>query len=113
MTTQTINVTVCRDAVVRGRRDLHVDLSSPTNATIADGTGTGTIQNDDTAPTFSINDPTVAEGNGAGSTTFTFTVTKSGLTALARTVAYTDDPRNGGRRRACAAGIDYVTTSGT
>ena len=54
-------------------------LSNPTNATIADGQGVGTINNDDTAPSFSINDVQVTEGN-SGTSTATFTVTKSGAT---------------------------------
>ena len=51
-----------------------VNLTSPTNATIADGQGIGTITDDDAAPTLSINDVTVTEGN-AGTTNATFTVT--------------------------------------
>jgi hypothetical protein len=49
-----------------------------TGATLADGQGQGTIQNDDTAPvpTLSINDATANEGN-TGTTTFTFTVSLS------------------------------------
>ena len=38
-----------------------VNLSSPTNATIADGQGVGTILDDE--PRISINDVTVTEGN--------------------------------------------------
>ena len=45
-----------------------VNLSSPVNATIADGQGVGTITNDDPPPTISIDDVTVTEGNG-GTTT--------------------------------------------
>ena len=68
VTTQSINVLVCRDAVFEANETFTVNLSSPTNATTVDATGTGTITNDDTAPTLSINDVTLAEGN-AGTTT--------------------------------------------
>ena len=40
-----------------------VNLSSPVNATIADGQGLGTITDDDAAPALSIDDVTVTEGN--------------------------------------------------
>ena len=52
-----------------------VNLSAPTNATIATGTGTGTIVNDDAPalPTLSINNVSANEGN-SGTTAFTFTV---------------------------------------
>ncbi len=61
-TTQTFAVTVCRDAVFEANETFTVDLSAPTNATISDGSGLGTITNDDTAPTLAINDVTAAEG---------------------------------------------------
>ena len=43
------------------------------NATIADAQGLGTITDDDAAPTLSIGDVTVTEGD-SGTTTPTFTV---------------------------------------
>ena len=42
-----------------------VNLTSPTNATIADGQATGTILDDDATPTLSIDDVTLPEGNSA------------------------------------------------
>ncbi len=52
-----------------------VNVTNVTGATVGDGQGVGTIQNDD-SPTLSINDVSASEGN-AGTTTFTFTVTSS------------------------------------
>ena len=60
-----------------------MNLSSPTNATILDGQGIGTITDDDNAPTISINDVTVTEGN-AGTTAPTFTVSLSAPPAARR-----------------------------
>ncbi|MFL5797844.1 MAG: Calx-beta domain-containing protein [Actinomycetota bacterium] len=60
-----------------------VTLSSPSGATIADGSATGTIQNDDgppPTPTMSIADVTVAEGNGS-TTPATFVVSLSNAVA--------------------------------
>ena len=49
--------------------------------------GTGTIQNDDSQPSFAINDVTMNEGN-SGPTSFIFTVTKTGSTALNSSVNF-------------------------
>ena len=46
-TTKTFNVVVAGDADVEADETFTVTLATPTNATLADGTGTGTIQNDD------------------------------------------------------------------
>src|SRR5205085_2214737 len=59
----------------------------PTNATIAIGTGTGTIVNDDGAPALSINSVSQSEGN-AGATAMTFTVTLAPASAQTVTVNY-------------------------
>jgi len=83
--TQTFTVNVNGDTVLENNETFLVNLSNPTNATISDNQGVGTITNDDTAPTFAINDVTLAEGN-AGTTAFIFTVTKTGATELSATV---------------------------
>ncbi len=78
-TSQTISITVNGDTQVEPDEDFFVNLSNPTNATIADSQGIGTITNDDSTdlPTLSISDVTRAEGND-GTTSFTFTVTLNG-----------------------------------
>ena len=53
-----------------------LNLAGPTNATLADGQGLGTITDNDPTPTLSINDVTVIEGN-TGTVPATFTVTLS------------------------------------
>jgi hypothetical protein len=47
-TTQTISITVTGDPQVEPEEDFFVNLSNPTNATIADSQGIGTITDDDT-----------------------------------------------------------------
>ena len=54
---------------------------------ISDPQGQGTIVNDDTQPTISINDVSHAEGN-AGPTLFSFSVSLSNASYLAVTVNY-------------------------
>src|SRR5262245_21732918 len=50
-------------------------------AIIVNGTGVGTILNDDPPPVFSIGDATVLEGN-SGTTSAVFNVTLTGATAV-------------------------------
>ena len=74
-TTKTVTVLVNGDTTFEQNETFFVNLSSPTNATILDSQGQGTITNDDAAPptpTLSISDLNIAEGN-SGPTTLTFT----------------------------------------
>ena len=84
---QTISVTVNGDTTVEPDETFYVNLSSPTNATLSKSQGVGTIQNDDIALGITATDATKAEGN-SGTTPFTFTVSRSGLTTGATTVNY-------------------------
>ena len=60
-TTKTFSVTIIDDAAVEGTETFTVALSSPTNATIADPVGAGTIADND-APAAAPSDvPTVGE----------------------------------------------------
>src|SRR5206468_2673560 len=86
-TTKTITVKVCGDATYENDETFTVDLSNATNATISDNSGLGTITNDDTV-TLAIDDVAHNEGN-AGTTDYTFTVTKTGATDLTTTVDFT------------------------
>jgi len=80
-----------------------VNLSAPTNATIADGEGIGTILDDE--PRMSINDVTVTEGN-TGAVNATFTVSLSVAYDVALTVH--DQTANGSVK----ASSDYAAASG-
>jgi hypothetical protein len=80
-------VPVLGDALSEPNETFFVNLTTPTNATIADGQGLGTITNDDGAPTLSVNDVTVTEGN-AGPTNAVFTVSLSTPSAQQVTVDF-------------------------
>jgi len=82
-----------------------LNLTNPGNATISDAQGVGTITDDDGAPTLSINDATVTEGN-TGTTNATFTVTLSSASGNTVTVNYAT--ANG----TATAPADYTATSG-
>jgi hypothetical protein len=74
-TTKSITVQLSGDNVDETNETYFVNLSSPTNATIAAGQGVGTIQDDD-GPAMSISSTAVKEGN-TGFTDAIFTVTLS------------------------------------
>src|SRR6185503_11310676 len=75
-TVKTVTVAVSGDVKVEDGETFFVNLSSPTNATILDGQGLGTITDDDPLPTVSIEDVTVTEGN-TGTVNAVFDVTLS------------------------------------
>jgi uncharacterized repeat protein (TIGR01451 family) len=71
------NVTVNGDVIPESNETFFVNVTNVTGATVTDGQGQGTIQNDDVAcASLSINDVTQAESTG-GPTTFAFTVSLS------------------------------------
>jgi hypothetical protein len=105
-TTKTVDLTVHGDTTYETDEGLTLDLSNANGATIADDSGTGTLTNDDAAPTFAIDDVAVAEG-ATGITSLTFTVTKSGATQLGSSVHYAT---GGGT---ATAGVDYAGNTGT
>ena len=82
--TLTFSVATNDDAILEPNETFTVSLSEPTNATIADGEGVGTIIDNDGAPQVIVDDVTVNEGDG----TLTFTLTKTGETALDGSVDY-------------------------
>ena len=86
-TTKTVTVMVNGDTTYENNEDFTVELSNASSATISDASGTGTIVNDDAAPTFTINDVSHNEGN-ASTTDYTFTVTKTGATEVNAMVDY-------------------------
>ena len=94
-----IQVVTLQDQDYEGDETFTVRLSNPSGATLDDGTGTGTIQDNDD-PGLSINDVTVREGSPAQ-----FTVTLEGPTDHDVTVqAATSDG-------AAVAGDDYTAKS--
>ena len=100
---KTIMVQVIGDRLAEPNETFVVNLSEPTNATIVDGQGIGTILDDE--PRISINDKTVTEGN-TGSVNATFTVSLSVGSDVAVTVHY--QTANG----SATAGSDYAAASG-
>ncbi len=122
VTTQTFQVQVNGDTNFEQDETFVVNLTLPSNATIADPQGTGTITNDDAAPSISINDLTTTEGTTAVpplTKQFNFTVTKSGTTDEPASVTFQTADDTGGANPATSGadcstpGVDYIPNSGT
>ena len=87
-TSKTIMVTINGDTTFEQTERYGVLLAGASNASVSDGQGQGTITNDDTQPTLSINDVAHAEGTGATPTAFVFTVTLSNPSVQTVTVTF-------------------------
>jgi hypothetical protein len=90
-TTKTITVNVASDSTNETDEGFTVTLASPSGATLGTpATASGTIQNDDSPPTLAIAATSASkpEGTGGGSTSFTFTVTRSGDTTGSASVSW-------------------------
>ena len=105
-TTKRVEVQTLEDDEAEETETFTVQLSAPSGATVADGTGTGTIIDDDggggSVPRIEIEDAEVTEGGIAA-----FTVTLSSSSEVPVTVSY--ETIDG----TATAGADYTTTSGT
>jgi large repetitive protein len=105
-TAKQVVVAVGGDTTVESNETFTLALSNPAKATISGtGIGTGTITNDDAPPTVSIGNVTANEGN-SGTTSFTFAVTLSAVSASTVTVDYATADGS------AAAASDYGATFG-
>ena len=104
-TSATISVPVAGDTTPESDETFTVNLSSPTNATIAVGTGTGTILDDDSPGELQFASPAQSVSEGAGS--ITISVTRTGGSGGSVSVDYATAPGT------ASDGSDYVGTSGT
>ena len=104
-TSKTVTIQVNGDTVSEPNETFNVILSGAVNGTIADGTGVGTIVDDDQAA-LSITDVTLTEGN-TGTKAFNFNVTLS--RASSQTVSVNFATANG----SATAGIDYFGSNGS
>lgn len=98
----TVSVTVNGDTTVEADETFTVNLSNPVGKVITNGTGTGTITNDD-QPNATIDDPTVSEGGG----TLTFTVTLDQVSLTDAVMTYSTAAGT------ATDGSDYTGVTGT
>jgi hypothetical protein len=109
-TAKLVAVTVHGDTTEESDETLFLTITSATGATIGTATGQGIIVNDD-PPTLSVGDVAVVEGTG-GSTTASFTITRSSPSAMVSTVAYATGPWTGHSTGIATAGVVYTSVSG-
>ncbi|HEX8483325.1 MAG TPA: Calx-beta domain-containing protein, partial [Allosphingosinicella sp.] len=114
-TSKTISIDVQGDSDVEPTETFSVNLSNATGgASIGDGTGTGTITNDDALPpagSVSIADAQIVEGN-AGTSILMLTLTRSGG-AAAFSVDYATANGGNPNNASATAGSDYAAQSAT
>jgi len=104
--TAPINVVVNGDVKVELNETVEMTLSNPVSGSILDGSGTGTITNDDAA-TITINNPVVTEGD-AGTMNATFTISMSNPSDANVSLNYATVDGS-----ATIANNDYTNTSGS
>ena len=101
--TMTIPVQTLQDELAEATETFTVRLSAPTGATVANGTGTASIIDDDEPPELTIDDaPVVSEGETAEFTVRLGAVSGLAVSASYRTVDVT-----------AVAGFDYTSGEGT
>jgi hypothetical protein len=105
-TAKTITVQVLGDLLNEADETFSVKLTKPLNAVLADAIGVGTILDNDPAPSISVNDIAILEGN-SGTSFLTFTVSLS--VASGQTVKVDYATADG----SATAGSDYSAKSGT
>ena len=111
-TTRNISVIVRGDLYSEADETFTLNLSNANNATIDDGSATGTITNDDGfgLPTISTQDVPISEGNsGTKSLVFTFTLDKPSETSISFNFA----TQNGTAISGNTAPADYSARSGS
>jgi large repetitive protein len=105
-TAKQVTVPVHGDLLDEIDESFTVQLFGEENAAISDGSGLGTILDNDLEPSISIGDATVTEGN-VGTVNAVFTVTLAPASGKTVTVAY------GTADEWAAAPADYTAVSGT
>lgn len=111
--TGTINVTLCGDTIYEADETFTVALSAPVNATLGSpSSATGTIRNDDAAPSISIAAASVTEGD-SGAKTLSFAVTQSAVSGLTTTASYALSNGTATGGASCSGSTDFVNTVGT
>ena len=103
---ETVTVSVIGDTRDEDSETVAVTLSGVRGATIATATATGTITDDDAAPTLSIDSPAVAEGD-SGATNLVFTVSLSAVSGKETSAEYADAGTG-----TATSGTDYTAVSG-
>jgi hypothetical protein len=98
-----VTVTVNGDTLMEGNETFALNLSSPTKAVLADGSGTATIVDEEGRFSVSVNDASVTEGN-SGTKNLAFLVKLSAAPAAGQTVTVNAASADGSAK---VSGNDY------
>ena len=104
-TSRTVTVSVTGDTTDEPDETVVVSLSGAANAAISTASGTGTITDDDAAPSLSIDSPRVDEGD-SGTVSLEFTVSLGAASGRQVTVGYADAGTG-----TATSGTDYTAIS--
>ena len=104
VTTQAINVSILNETKYEIDENYNIDLTAPSNATISDATGSGTITNDDSEPKVSltIDDALIFEVT-TDTSTITATLSNPSYQNITVNLLYSGT--------ATGAGTDYISSS--
>ena len=105
-TMKRVAIPIAGDSLVEQSETFQIRLSNSVRARIADGSGLGSIADNDAPPSISVNNAEVSEG-GAGTTNMAFTVSLSAPSTQTITV---DFATAGGT---ATPGSDFTSASGT
>lgn len=105
-TSTTIQVPTLTDTINEAAETFRLRLFWPQYVFIADGEGTGTITDGNSAPAVLINDPTVTEGDAGTGVQAVFAVTLNSASGKTVTVNYTTADGS------AVAGEDYLAVQG-
>lgn len=101
-TSKTCSVVSLQDTAYEGAHTFSAVLQNPVGAVlIATGSAIGTINDNDTAPSFSVSGGSAAEGSA-----ISYTITKTGSTQLSHAISFTTADGT-----ATIADVDYSTAS--
>ncbi len=102
-TSKTVTVPTTQDAIYESAETFKLVLSNPSAGSVIDNEeATGTINNDDAAPAFSVNNASASEGDS-----ITFVITASNPSAFSHSVNYAT------ANNTALSSSDYTPTSGT
>jgi hypothetical protein len=108
-TSQSVTISLIGDAVNEATETFSLTLANANGATIRDAQAVGTISDDDIAPSVSVGDASVTEGD-TGSVNAVFAVTLSGASSQTVTVSYA---ASNGTTNPATVGSDYTAANGT
>ena len=107
-TSMTVTVATGDDTTDEDDETLTLTLSGAANAGIGTAAATGTIDNDDTAPSLSVEDASAMEGDP-----LTFTVELAAVSGKTVTVGYATADGTATTASSAPGGADYTARSGT